>query len=63
MGSVSFAVTADTKQDQFELDQALRSRFRTAVARAVLDGTVTRLRQEQADSEATVTGRKTAPQP
>jgi len=63
MGSISFAVTADNKLDQLELVQALRSRFRTAVARAVLDGTVTRLRKEQLESEESVTGRKSPLQP
>ncbi len=58
MGSVTFAVTAAKKQDELELAQALRSRFRTAVARAVLDGTVTRMRKEQMDSEELITGRK-----
>ena len=55
MGSVSFAVTTDNKVDQLELGNMLRARTRTAVARAVLDGTVTRIRKEQEASEAAVT--------
>jgi mono/diheme cytochrome c family protein len=55
MGSVSFAATTNNKEDQLALAQLLRDRTRTAVARAILDGTVTRIRKEQMDSEAAVT--------
>jgi hypothetical protein len=55
MGSISFAATTNNKEDQLALAQLLRDRTRTSVARAILDGTVTRLRKEQLDSEATVT--------
>lgn len=57
MGSISFAVTTNNRDDQLMLAQALRDRTRTSVARALLDGTVTRIRKEQLESEATVTGK------
>jgi len=55
MGSISFAVTTNNREDQLTLAQLLRERTRTSVARAILDGTVTRLRKEQVESETSVT--------
>jgi hypothetical protein len=50
MGSVSLLVTTASRDDELALGEMLRVRTRLAVARAVLDGTVTRVRQEQEES-------------
>jgi hypothetical protein len=54
MGSVALAVTTTNKDDEAELASMLRGRSRTAVARALLDGTITRIRKEQMASQETV---------
>jgi hypothetical protein len=54
MGSVSLAVTTANKADETALAAMLRERTRLAVTRAVLDGTATRIREEQVASQRAV---------
>jgi hypothetical protein len=54
MGSVSLAVTTANKADEAALAAMLRERTRVAVTHAVLDGTATRIREEQVASQRAV---------
>jgi hypothetical protein len=54
MGSVAFAVTTRDKTDEAALAAMIAGRSRTAVGKALLDGTVTRIRREQMASQQAV---------
>jgi mono/diheme cytochrome c family protein len=52
MGSITIAVTTQNKEDELALQTLVRGRNRTAGVKALMDGTLTRMRKERQESDA-----------